>query len=392
MDYYKTALSLSESLIDLRREIHQNPEIGFELPKTRALILKELGSTSFKVKDTVGKAGIVADLIVHEKAPFLAFRADMDALPIQERSEKHYKSKVADRAHLCGHDVHTSILLGLAQALNENAENLKNNIRLIFQPNEEKYPGGARFMIQEGVLNKVQKIFAFHVWPSIDVGNVGICPGSAFAQPDLFDVELVGKGGHAAFPHLANDPINGVVQVCSSLMQTINRKISPFAQSVLSITKLHGGVKHNVIPESASFGGTIRNLDRSTQVSIKSEFHKIVKSTSEMLNLSERITYREGYPILKNNLDVCDEINALSTELFGAEKVEFPSEPSLAAEDFSYYLEHVSGCLIFLGCRNEEEGIVHALHHPSFDVHEKCISVGLALFLKIAFESRINPS
>lgn len=358
-------------MVAIRRDLHQHPEIGFDLPRTSSLVASELKKLGLAVKEGVG---ITADLNVGGKTT-IALRADMDALPIQELSNSSYKSRTPNKAHLCGHDAHTAMLLGAATVLSKMP--LKNNVRFIFQPNEEQFPGGAAPMIDEGALDGVNAIYALHVWPTLPVGKYGICLGPAMAQPDSFTVTITGCGGHAAAPHAAIDPI----AIASSIVSELNRH--KIKDGILTITQIHGGSTYNVIPQTCTFAGTVRTYDKGTQDHIRKMLDDICKKVTTHFGASYETTYVEGYPVTFNHEESVRDVLAIATKLVGKDHVDFPAKNVMFGEDFGYYTQKVKGCFIHLGCRNEEKGITRMLHDPYFDIDEECLIHGAAMHVAL---------
>ncbi len=367
-------------MVALRRDFHMHPEIGFEVERTAGIVADELKKYGLSVKTEVGKTGVVADLHCGAKKT-IALRADMDALPIQEMSEVPYKSKIPMRAHLCGHDAHTALLLGTAETL--SSMECPVNVRFIFQPSEEVWPGGAPAMIKDGALDGVDEIYAFHVWPTLPVGHYGVCLGPAMAQPDAFDIKIRGKGGHAAAPHTAVDPIVIASELVQRFQTIISRNLDPSESAVLTVTQLHAGSAYNVIPEECSLSGTVRTYTQEAKGCIVKRMHEIVESYEEPIVID--FQYMDGYPATVNHEREACWVAEVATNLVGENRVDFPAQKVMFGEDFAYYLEKVKGCFIHLGCRNGE---LRMLHDPRFDLDEACMEHGVALFVQLIREAR----
>lgn len=363
---------LYEDIIAIRRDIHQHPETAFDVERTAGVAADHMHKLGLKVKTEVGKTGVVADLEVPGATKRIALRADMDALPMQEEGEPEYKSKIPGKAHMCGHDAHTAILIGTAKALVSRKETLKNHVRFIFQPSEELLPGGALGMIEDGCLNEVDEIYALHVWPWMKTGTIGICDGPAMAQADTFEITINGKGGHAAAPHQTEDPIVIGSHLITQLQTLVSRYVSPLDSAVVSITQFHAGSAYNVIPSEAQLTGTVRTFQPETQKMI----HKKLEQWVSPIGM---LDYHEGYPVLVNE-KICSELVVKEGASF---QVEYPAQKALFGEDFAYYLKHVPGCFIQLGCRNEEKGCIYPIHHPKFNLDEECIKVGMQVFINL---------
>lgn len=375
--------SLYPQIVDIRRDIHQHPEIGFDVHRTAALVADFLTELGLKVQTGIGKTGVIADLDVPGTTGRVALRADMDALPIEEQSEQPYRSQVVGAAHLCGHDAHTAMLLGTAALLTRHRERLPVSVRFIFQPNEENLPGGAPAMIRDGALNGVDRIFGQHVWPLLPAGAAGICEGPVMAQPDVFEIEIVGAGGHAAAPHKTIDPIVIGAQFIANLQSAVARQVDPRETAVVSVTQFHAGTTHNVIPERAFITGTVRTFKRQIQQQIRRRIEQEIQALCAVYGADHRISYQEGYPVTVNDPAAAQTARTAAERALGKANVIFPAEPFPGGEDFAYFAREVPGCFIFLGCRNEKTGRVHMLHHPRFDIDEEIMKHGMNILSEI---------
>jgi len=364
--------SLFEEIVSIRRDIHQHPETAFDVERTAGIAADELRGAGIKVRTKVGRTGVVGDIIVPGADKRIALRADMDALPMQEEGNPPYKSTVDGKAHMCGHDSHTAMLIGAAKYLTARKDHLKNHVRFIFQPSEELHPGGAPGMIADGCLEDVDEIYALHVWPWLETGVVGICDGPAMAQPDAFDITIKGKGGHAAAPHQADDPIVAGSYLVTQLQTLVSRHVSPLDSAVVTVTQFHAGSAYNVIPSTAELRGTVRTYNPKTQKMIREKIEALVAPIGEM-------TYHEGYPVLINEKTCAGKVAEAASNY----QVNYPAEKALFGEDFAYYLQHVPGCFIQLGCRNEQKECIYPLHHPKFNLDEECMKIGVALLTKL---------
>lgn len=373
-----------QEIIKLRRDFHMHPEIGFEVHRTAGIVAQELERYGHKVKTGVGKTGVVADLTVPGAKRRICFRADMDALPIQEMNDIPYKSRTPMCAHLCGHDAHTAMLLMAAKLLAAIQKDLNVNVRFIFQPCEEVWPGGAPGMIKEGVLDGVDAIYALHVWPTLRVGAYGICVGPAMAQPDGFEISINGKGGHAAAPHSTIDSIVIAAQVIQALQTIVARNLNPNDNAVLSVTQVHAGTCNNVLPDSCSISGTVRTYGNNVQQIIKNRMNEIVTHIAKSYGGTAECKYLEGYPVVYNDEDEAMKTRDMAISLVGKEQVDFPAQKVMLGEDFAYYTQKVKGCFIHLGCRNESKNITRMLHDSRFNIDEDCLAYGTALFLQLA--------
>lgn len=375
---------LFQSVVAIRRDIHQNPETGFDVERTAAIAAQELQKLGFRVRTGVGKSGVVADLEVAGAQECIALRADMDALSMEEERTSSFQSEIKGKAHMCGHDSHTAMLIGAAKGLSQKKETLKKSVRFIFQPSEEQKPGGAPGMIQEGCLEGVSAIYGLHVWPWLETGKVGICPGPMMAQSDYFDVEIRGKGGHAAAPHQTIDPVLIGAQLVTMLQSIVSRRVDPLQAAVVSLSQFHAGSAFNVIPETATLSGTVRTYSPEALKTIKAELQRIVEQGAACLGASAKLNYEDGYPPLINTEAASEYTQEAALSFMGKENILFPAEQAMFGEDFAYYLQHVPGCFIQLGCRNVQKDCVYPLHHPCFDLDEDCMKGGVRLFMELA--------
>lgn len=383
-DVLALARSIYPEMVECRRDFHMNPEIGFDVQRTAAVVAQKLNSYGLRVKTGVGKTGVVGDLIVPNATKCIALRADMDALPMDELNDKPYKSKIPLKAHMCGHDAHTAMLLGAAKILASLKNTLKANVRFVFQPSEELFPGGAPFMIKDGVLESVDEIYALHVWPTLPVGHYGICVGPAMAQGDGFSVTINGRGGHAAAPHLTVDPIVISAQIIQSFQNIISRHVDPLDSAVITVAKIHGGTANNVIPDSCTFSGGVRTCSGDQQKFIRKTMEDIVHTVAAMYGAKGELSYVEGYPVTYNHEGLAAHAKEIAAQIVDKTSIDYPAKKMMGGEDFSYYAQKVKGCFIQLGCRNEAKGITHMLHDSRFDIDEDCMVYGTALHIKLA--------
>ncbi|MEC7838696.1 MAG: amidohydrolase [Chlamydiota bacterium] len=375
-----------DEIVAIRRDLHQYPETEHDVERTAGIVAHELRKIGVDVREAVGKTGVVGDLKVPGAIETLAFRADMDALPMQEEGDLPYKSKVDGKAHMCGHDCHTSMLIGAARLIASNKNRLKRNIRFIFQPCEEKHPGGAQGMIEDGALDGVKEIYAHHVWPWLPVGAVGICRGPAMAQSDEFSITIYGKGGHAAAPQNCIDPILMGAHLITMLQSIVTKKVNPLDMGVLTVTQFHAGSSHNIIPSSAKIVGTVRTYDSKVQKIIKSSITDFTNSVTQTMGGDYEIDYVDGYPVVLNHLESEKKVEHAALNFLDVSDVKYPVKGEMFGEDFSYYSQKIPACFIQLGCKNEEKGIINPLHHPCFNVDENCMKVGMRLFFELAFQ------
>jgi len=386
------AKEIKSEIIGIRHSIHSNPELSFQEENTAALVenyLQNLGIETHRISGTGVWAMIHGEL---GEGKTIALRADLDALPIQELSDKSYASKNPGVMHACGHDVHTSSLLGAAKILCSLKSEFKGAIKLVFQPGEEKLPGGASLLIKEGILNnpKVDAIIGQHVMPFINTGNVGFRKGLYMASTDEIYITINGKGGHGAMPHLCVDPVATAAQVIVSLQQIVSRKAKPILPTVLSFGKINSnGGATNVIPNSVSIEGTLRTLDEQWRSEVKDLIKTLVNSTAQSFGATAEVRIVDGYPYLKNEENLTGKLWGFANEYMGDEHVE-ELDIWMAAEDFAYYSQEVPACFYRLGTRNEQKGITSAVHTNTFDVDEDAIEDGCGLMAFLAYSALEN--
>lgn len=384
------AQQYKQEFIEVRHHLHAHPELSYQEFETSAFVqtkLKEFG-IPFTVMAETGVVGLIEGKSPSSK--IIALRADMDALPIHEENEVPYKSIKEGIMHACGHDVHTTCLLGAAKILNELKEEWEGTVKLIFQPGEERNPGGASYMIRDGVLEnpKPQCIFGLHVHPGLQLGKLSFRGGKVMASADELYMTIKGKGGHAASPHLTVDPILIASHLIISLQQIISRNRNPHNPSVLSITSFNGGTTTNVIPNEVKLMGTFRAMDEEWRYKahelIKRNATQLVESMGGNLDLHIDI----GYPTVYNNEALNEKAKQQAASFMGANNVE-ETELRMGAEDFGYYSQQIPGCFFRLGVMNKEKGITSGVHTPTFNIDEDAIETGMGMMAWLG--SSIQP-
>ena len=368
------ASSYSSSFIDVRHHLHENPELSYQEFNTSAFIQDRLKEFGIKHR-VMAQTGVIGT--IEGKNPskrIIALRADIDALPIEEKNEVPYKSKNKGVMHACGHDVHTTCLLGASKILNELKDEWEGTVKLIFQPGEERNPGGASILIKEGVLNDPapSAIFGLHVHPGLPVGKFSFRPGKVMASADEIYITIKGKGGHAAAPHLTTDTILVASHIVVALQQIVSRNNDPFSPTVLSICSVQGGHTTNVIPSEVKMMGTLRTLDETWRFKAHELIKKITASTAESMGATVEMHIDVGYPSVINNEKLSEEARKLAEELMGPENIE-TTEMRMGAEDFGYYSQVIPGCFYRLGVGNVEKGITATVHTPLFNIDEAAI-------------------
>lgn len=384
------ASEIKSKLIEIRHHIHSNPELSFQEFETQIFIENYLQNTLGLKTQRMANTGIVA--LIEGKNPskrVVGLRADMDALPITEVNDgRTYRSNMDGVMHACGHDVHTTSLMGAATILNGLKDEFEGTIKLIFQPGEEKLPGGASMMIQEGVLEnpKVDFMIGQHVMPFVEVGKIGFRQGLYMASADEIFVTVKGKGGHGAMPHLGIDPIAIASQMIISLQQIVSRSANPIIPSVLTFGKIIANGSTNVIPSEVYIEGTFRTLNEEWRNEAHLKMVSTAKGVVEGLGGTVDFEIRKGYPFLKNDVALTQNCESFAKNYMGEDKIE-ALDIWMAAEDFSYYSQEVPSCFYRLGTRNQAKGITFGVHHPNFDIDEDALENGAGLLAYLAVKS-----
>jgi amidohydrolase len=374
------ARKYAPDLIEIRHHLHAHPELSYQEFETSKFVQEKLAGIGipFRVMAATGVVGLIRGK--NPDSRVIALRADMDALPIREENDISYRSRNEGIMHACGHDVHTTVLLGAAKILYELKDEWEGTVKLIFQPGEEKNPGGASLLIKEGVLHDPvpQAIFGLHVHPGLETGKLSFRGGMVMASADEIYITIRGKGGHAAAPHLTVDTILVASHLIVSLQQIISRNRNPFSPSVLSITSVQGGHTTNVIPSEVKLMGTFRAMDEQWRLKahelIRKQATELVHSMGAEIDLHIDI----GYPMVHNN-EVLDTIaRAEAAQFMGKENV-LDTEVRMGSEDFGYYTQQIPGCFYRLGVMNVEKGIVSGVHTPTFNIDESAIEIGAGM-------------
>jgi len=379
----KLVKKYEEEVIKIRRDLHKHPEVGFDLARTSKKVANILNELGFEVKTEIGKTGVVGIIEGNNDGPTIALRADMDALPMEEKTDLDFASVEKGKMHACGHDGHTAILLGVAMVLAEIKDKLRGNVKLIFQPAEEG-PGGAEPMIEDGVMDapKVDAILGLHIWLEMDAGKVGVKKGPLFASIDEIDIKIKGDSSHGASPHQGVDAITTAAEVINSLQSIVSRKIDPIDSAVVTIGKIEGGYVRNVIADEVNLEGTIRALNPEVRKQLEDEIRKKVKNICLASDADYEIDYRHMYPPLVNDKDITDLVKENAIKVMKSENVIDVKDPTMGGEDFAYFLKEVPGTFFLLGGRNEEKGITAAHHNTHFTFDEDIMTDGIEIMIK----------
>lgn len=386
-DYCTAAVNLvdsvKEKVVQWRRYLHQYPELSYQEEHTSQFIYEILQSFQSLTVARPTKTSVIARLKGCKPGKVLAIRADMDALPIHEETNLPFSSQKPGIMHACGHDGHTAILLGAASILSQFQEHIHGEIRFIFQHAEEMFPGGSKELVEAGVMEGVDEIIGLHLFTMFPAGKIGICPGPFTANDDEFEIQIIGKGGHAAQPDRSIDPIVISAQVVSNLQHIISRSIDPFSDAVLSITEIHGGTAKNIIPNSVILGGGVRSFHPEVRKTIAVRMESIIKGITEAHGASYVFDYKFGYDSVYNDPDLTNRIEKIVREQFGSEAI-LRLQPYLLGEDFSGFLKKVPGCLIGIGAAYENDERNYPHHHPKFDINEESFEIGLRFLVTTA--------
>ncbi len=375
---------IHEQVVQWRREIHRQPEVGFEEHKTSALVERELRNANIATQ-RVAKTGVVGLIEGGKPGKTLALRADMDALPLTERSGEPFSSLVPGVMHACGHDAHTAMLLGAAVSLAPQREEITGNIKFLFQPAEEG-PGGAKPMIESGVLEspKVDAAVMIHVLPLLPAGVVGWRCGPTQASADTFEIEILGRGGHAASPHLGVDTIPIAAEVVNALQRIASREVDPLESVVVGIGTIQGGYRNNILADRTEISGTVRCFNDTLRQSIPQRIERIVKGICDAHGARCVFKYEFGYPPVINDAPLTQLVAKIAKETADIPDVVELSSPRMGAEDFAYFAQAVPGCMLRLGCAPHGDHEPAMLHAPEFRLDEQSLRCGVMIFRELA--------
>ena len=388
IDTLSEAQDLLPGVIDLRRKIHANPELGNQLPETTATVLDALSDLDLEYRHSEETTGFVATLRGAANGPRIMLRADMDALPMPEDNDLPFASKNPGRMHACGHDSHTAMLAGAARLLSAHRDAIKGSVDFFFQTGEEGH-FGAKVALDEGLFdapNSPDAVFAIHITPLIPVGTVSCRPGAILAAADVWDVEIIGRGGHASMPHDCLDPVPVACEIVSAYNTFVTRRINAFDPVVLTTTKIEAGTTNNVIPESARLMGTLRSTSPRARVLAREGLERIAHGVAAAHEMEARFNLSAGYPVTINNNDFVSFAREVATSLLG-EKGYIPmNAPLMGAEDFSYFLERWPGAMMMLGVKPDDESLAAPCHSNRMILNESGMAHGVALHARIALD------
>jgi len=368
-------------IIGIRRELHRIPEPAYTEQKTAAAVAGHLKRAGLEIRTGVARHGVVGLLRTERPGPTLMIRADMDALPLSEQTGLPFSSTHPDAMHACGHDAHMAMALGAALVLSRMKDRIKGNIKFIFQPAEEG-PGGAKPMIEEGVMEnpKVDYAVGCHLWPGSPEGTIGIRAGTIMAAMNRFDIRIIGSQGHGAMPHLCVDALEVGTQVVNALQRIVSRHMSPLNPTVVSIGTFHAGTAFNILPGEARLSGTTRTFDLEVWNSWEPRMKKILQGVCDSMGARFELHFEFGYPPTVNDDSMADLVRQCAAGVVGTDKV-FEPEPTMGGEDMSYFLQKAKGCYFFLGVGRPGGA---PLHNAKFDFNEDVLLLGVETFCRVA--------
>ena len=377
---------MRDTVIEWRRYLHQNPELSFQEERTARFVADTLASFGGLEIGRPTATSVVARLIGSRPGRVLAIRADLDALPIEERNNHGFVSRNPGVMHACGHDGHTAMLLGAAKVLASRRDDIAGEVRFVFQHAEELNPGGAEELVSAGAMDGVDLVIGAHLWVPMPFGEVGVRAGALMASPDNFRITISGKGGHAAIPHETVDSIAVAAQVVTNLQHVVSRNVDPLAAAVVSVTQIAGGTTYNVIPGQVKLSGTVRTFDAALRARIPELMERIVSGITAAHGATYSFEYDTGYRPVVNDEAATDLLRRSVVRALGREAL-VDAIPTMGGEDFSAYQERVPGAFFFIGARDEERGIVNPHHHECFDIDERALDSGTRIFVAAALET-----
>jgi amidohydrolase len=374
---------LKDRVINIRRDLHRIPETAYTEKKTSAYVADFLNNLGLEVQTGIAQYGVIGLMKTDRPGPTLMIRADMDALPLKEDTGLPFASEHEGVMHACGHDAHMAMVLGAATVLNKIKNELKGNIKFLFQPAEEG-PGGAKPMIEAGVMEnpKVDYSIGCHVWPDIPEGTIGVRPGPFMAAMDRFDIKIKGRGGHGAMPHVCVDALEVGTQVVSAFQRIVSRHMDPLDPTVVTVGTFHAGTAFNIIPAEAELSGTTRTFNQDTWNTWESRVEKVVRGVCESMGVDFELKYSQGYPVTINDESAAEVVRRCAEKVVGEDRVVMPQK-TMGGEDFAFYLQKSKGCFFALGVGRE--GAV-PVHNQQFDFNEDVLSLGMQTHCQVGLE------
>lgn len=377
---------LHNQLTEFRRVLHQFPEVSGEEYETSQKIQEQLSKHGIPFRTGFAKTGVLGIIKGDKPGPTVALRADIDALPITEKTDLPFASRKAGSMHACGHDAHTTMLLGAGILLNEQKKDLAGTVLLVFQPAEEASPdGGAKPMMDDGVFDKYvpDVIFGQHVWPDLPVGQIGVRAKEMMGATDRFKVVINGSGGHASMPHQTNDAIIAANHVVTMLQTIVSRNVNPIDAAVVTVGRIEGGYRYNVIADTVTLEGSIRTYKEETKNRVKQRFHEVVEHASKAMGATAEIEYIDGYEATINSPEWAQVVKETANKLLGSEEATPTVDPSLGGEDFSRFLNRYPGAFFWLGSAVEGREVQKPLHDPKFEFNEKALPIGVNMLVEV---------
>ena len=378
----KVQEDFGEKIVALRRDIHREPELGFGTGKTAGKVLEALDGLPLEIQSGVAENGIIATLEGDGEGPTVGLRADMDALPIHEETGLDFASQTDGKMHACGHDGHTSMLVGAAHALSGMRDRLNGTVKFFFQPAEEG-GGGGRVMVEEGAADDVDSIFALHLWPGLPFGTAATKPGPIMAAADAFEMTVETSSGHGAMPHLSVDAVAVAAHVVTTLQTIVSREVDPVQPAVLTVGEIEAGTAFNIIPGEARLGGTVRTLDAELRQEIPRRMEELSRGVANGMRGDIELDYTFSYPVTINDEGAARLALGVIGALFGKEKTQELPNPSMGGEDFAFFLEKLPGAFVWLGIGEDASG----LHTPTFAFDEEILPRGASLLAALALET-----
>ena len=378
----KVQEDFGEKIVALRRDIHREPELGFGTGKTAGKVLEALDGLPLEIQSGVAENGIIATLEGDGEGPTVGLRADMDALPIHEETGLDFASQTDGKMHACGHDGHTSMLVGAAHALSGMRDRLNGTVKFFFQPAEEG-GGGGRVMVEEGAADDVDSIFALHLWPGLPFGMTATKPGPIMAAADAFEMTVETSSGHGAMPHLSVDAVAVAAHVVTTLQTIVSREVDPVQPAVLTVGEIEAGTAFNIIPGEARLGGTVRTLDAELRQEIPRRMEELSRGVANGMRGDIELDYTFSYPVTVNDEGAARLALGVVGALFGEEKTRELPNPSMGGEDFAFFLEKLPGAFVWLGIGEDASG----LHTPTFAFDEEILPRGASLLAALALET-----
>lgn len=369
-----------DSIVNLRRHFHIHPELSAQEFNTQQKIMDELSALGLQPKK-IATTGVIADLQGALPGKTVAIRADIDALELQDECNKPYQSQNPGVCHACGHDGHTAMLIGVAKTLVELKNELSGTVRFLFQPSEERFPGGAELMIAEGALLGVDSIIGTHLWQPLEVGTIGITYGPIMASPDEFTIKIKGRGGHASMPHQTVDALLVGAQIAVALNTIVSRSVDPMEQAVISLGVFKAGDTFNIIPDTALLNGTVRSFNEKMRTLLFDRIEQVTAGLCQAAGATFTFDKHLGFLPVINHPEISKVLAEAGAETLGSEKV-LTINPVMGGEDFSQYLEKVPGAFMFVGVGNESKGIIYPQHHPKYDMDEKALFYGVEIMTR----------